>query len=192
LVPDSVILESAAVDRSIDGRTGPGKSRGRDQMSDAGFDFDAAVLKANEALGTHPHCSCAEVTMEILATELGLPGTQAKYGAAGFGGGVAGSGGPCGAFSSGVIALGLYYGDKVQPGTCTSDLIAETIQEYYDAWLERLGSVMCADITGYPEMRAQEVRDEFFDGGGVERCTASCIKFAVEKALELAPGLLKG
>lgn len=149
------------------------------------FDFDQALADALRVIDIGPHCSCADITMELLRIHLPLPWSAARYAAAAFGGGVGGSGGPCGAFTAGLIALSLHAG-RDEPAGCVAEFVEEKAQRYYDAWVARQGSIMCADLTGYPSLRTNEAKDEFFAGGGVEKCTQERIRLAVETALQLA------
>jgi C_GCAxxG_C_C family probable redox protein len=153
-----------------------------------GFDFDRALDDALADIDIGPHCSCADITMELLRVHLPLPWPASRYAGAGFGGGVGGSGGPCGAFCAGVIALSLYAG-REEPRGCVAESVETAAQRFHDDWLLDQGSLLCADLTGRPSLRSEEARDEFFSSGGVETCTQRRIRFAVERVLELAPSV---
>jgi hypothetical protein len=156
------------------------------------FDFENALRKALDAIDIGPHCSCADITMEILRVNLPLRSPEARYAAAGFGGGVGGSGGPCGAFSAGLIAYAMAVGEREEPKGCIAELVEEGAQRYFDEWMGEFGSISCAQLSGYPSLRAEAVRDEFFNSGGVERCTDKYIRFAAQKILELVPSIELG
>ncbi len=176
IVSDSITQSGRMLDNRV---------RGIPMAGAKHFDFDNALSDALPAIDIGPHCSCADITMELLRIHLPLRWGASRYAAAAFGGGVGGSGGPCGAFSAGLIALSLFAGQSEPPG-CIAELVEERAQEFYDAWVADQGSIMCCDLTGYPSMRTQEARDEFFAGGGVEECTQKRIRFAVETILALA------
>ncbi len=150
------------------------------------FDFERALKEALDVIDIGPHCSCADITMEILRVNLPLRWSTARYAAAGFGGGVGGSGGPCGAFSAGLIAYALAVGERDQPEGCIAELVEGGAQTYFDDWMARFASISCAQLSGYSSLRAEAVREEFFSSGGVERCTDNYIRFAVERILDLA------
>lgn len=152
------------------------------------FEFDKALKEVLDVIDIGPHCSCADITMELLRVNLPLPWPGSRYAAAGFGGGIGGSAGPCGAFCAGIVALSLYGGRDEPPG-CVAESVETVAQQFYDDWLSHQGSYLCADLTGYPSLRDQQTRDEFFSSGGVEACTEKRIRFAVEKVLELAATL---
>ncbi|NLE10584.1 MAG: hypothetical protein GX630_03680 [Actinobacteria bacterium] len=152
------------------------------------FDFDKALKEVLDVIDIGPHCSCADITMELLRVNLPLPWPQSRYSAAGFGGGVGGSGGPCGAFCAGIIALSLYAGREEPPG-CVAEPVEAASQRFYDDWLLNQGSFLCSELTGYPSLRDEHVRNEFFSSGGEEICFNKRIRFAVEKVLELAATL---
>jgi C_GCAxxG_C_C family probable redox protein len=149
------------------------------------FDFDQALAQVLAEIDIGPHCGCADITMELLRVNLPLPWTASRYAAAGFGGGVGGSAGPCGAFCAGIVALSLYAGREEPPG-CIAESVETSAQRFYDEWLADQGSILCADLTGYPSLRDEQARDDFFASGGVQKCTERRIRFAVEKVLELA------
>jgi hypothetical protein len=87
-----------------------------------------------------------------------------------------------------VVALSLYAGRNDPPG-CIAESVETAAQKFYDDWLLSQDSLLCADLTGCPSLRDARVREEFFASGGVETCTEKRIRFAVEKALELAATL---
>lgn len=153
-------------------------------MSDLGFDFDAALAETLAAVDIGPHCSCAEITAEILRRAIPLESPGLRFAAAGFGGGIGGSGSVCGAFAAGLIALGAAVGERDRPQGCVSEVIMADIQAYYDDWMERHGSICCADLTGFPSLRDETIRDQFYASGGPDECTDECMRFAVRLALE--------
>lgn len=154
-------------------------------MNDEVFDFEATLAEALAAIDVGPHCSCAEVTAEVLRRAIAMESPVLQFAAAGFGGGLAGSGSICGAFSAGIVAIGMVLGERERSEGCISETIAPVIQAYYDDWIDRHGSVLCSSLTGYASMRDENIRDEFFAGGGQERCTDNYIRFAVERTLQV-------
>jgi hypothetical protein len=153
-------------------------------VSTTDFDFDAALAAALAAIDIGPHCSCAEVTAEILGRAVALRQTRLRCAAAGFGGGVMGNGSVCGAFAAGLIFIGAVIGERDATRGCISDVIGGDVQAYYDDWVQTLGSVYCADLTGHASLRDEKARDQFFAGGGPQRCTENYIRFAVERTLQ--------
>jgi C_GCAxxG_C_C family probable redox protein len=149
------------------------------------FDFDAALGRAVTAVETGPHCSCAEIAAEVLRAAVPLHWTEVRYAAAGFGGGVVGNGSVCGAFSAGLIVLGLALAEREEPQGCITEQIMGDVHAFYDEWTEKHGSIYCADLTGFPSLRDETARDEFWASTGPQKCTDVYIRFAVEKVLEL-------
>ena len=121
-------------------------------MSSPDFDFEEVLKRALERIDIGPHCSCADITMEVLRDHLDLRCPVVRHAASGFAGGVGGSGGPCGAFSAGLIALALAYAEKEQPEGCIAEPIEADVQAYWDAWIDTYGSIMCPDLSGYPSL----------------------------------------
>lgn len=161
-------------------------------MTGRDFRFDEALQSALAAIDVGPHCSCAEVTLKILADTLPLEDPAARFAAAGFGGGIGGSGGPCGAFAAGLIAMGIFVGERETPEGCIAETIESPAQTYYDAWLDNFGSIMCSDLSGFSNLRSQQDRDTFFSGGGPEKCTNNYIRFAAEQTMRLVALQLGG
>lgn len=149
------------------------------------FDFDATLTEVLSAIDIGPHCSCAEITLAILERRLPLGGPLARCAAAAFGGGVGGSGGPCGAFAAGLVAMGLFIGERDKPAGCIAETVERPAQLYYDQWMAQFGSIRCPDLSGFPSLKTEEERDAFVAGGGPERCTGRYIKFAAQNTLRL-------
>jgi len=149
------------------------------------FDFDQSLSETLKAIDLGPHCSYADITMEMLRVHLPLPWSASRYAAAAFGGGVGGSGGPCGAFTAALVALSLLAG-RDEPAGCVAENVEKQAQAFYDAWMATHGTFLCSELTGYPSLRDHEVQDEFSAGGKVDECTQQRIQFAVETALRLA------
>ena len=154
-------------------------------MKSKDFDFDVALDQALAAIDVGLHCSCAEIVAEVLRVAIPLESTAVRHAAAGFGGGVVGSGSLCGAFSAGLCALGLAHAERENPRGCITEPIAALVHCFHDEWKQEHGSLYCADLTGYPSMREESAREEFWAGSGPQKCTQVYMRFAVEKILDL-------
>jgi C_GCAxxG_C_C family probable redox protein len=118
---------------------------------------------------------CAEVIAKaLIETISGKAHPEAIRAASGFGGGIAGSTQElCGAFTGGVIALGVLAG-RENPGDDLKDCGALTGQ-YKSLFLSQFGSLKCMDI---------------LDGFGGES-PLSCVKLTAEASVILH-ALLRG
>jgi C_GCAxxG_C_C family probable redox protein len=149
------------------------------------FDFERAVQETLERIDIGPHCSCADITMEMLRVHLPLEWDGSRYAAAAFGGGVGGSGGPCGALCAGLIALSLLVGET-KPAGCATELVEDKARIFYDTWMAERGSPLCSDLTGFPALRDEESFNRFAETGGLDKCMQNQIRYAVESILKLA------
>ena len=79
----------------------------------------------------------------------------------------------------------MVLGEWEEAQGCVGETIASDIQAFYDDWMEKHGSVLCSDLTGFASMRDEQVRDEFLASGGQDRCTQNYIRYAVERTLQV-------
>jgi len=87
--------------------------------------------------------------------------------ASGFCSGLARTDGPCGAFSGGVLALGLALGRET--GQDDLDASYEAVQEYREFFLSRFGHMACTRICGC-RLDTDEGRKAFGPSGAKARC----------------------
>ena len=89
---------------------------------------------------------CAESLLLTFAKELSIESELIPRIATGFCGGMARTGGYCGALTGGIMVLGLIAGrdsEHQSQMTCY-----ECVQSFTDLFEEEFGSTMCPDITG--------------------------------------------
>lgn len=79
--------------------------------------------------------------------------------AAGFRGGMGGSGGVCGALSGGVMALGLALGNEAPGGP--SEALSEAVRALRARFLAGCGNTCCRELTARFEDRDDPKRREF-------------------------------
>jgi C_GCAxxG_C_C family probable redox protein len=134
------------------------------------------------------HYSCSQAVFSALAEQWGIDPDLALRIAAGFGGGLARSGGPCGCVTGAIMALGL-AGPGAGPGgnpearEKTYELSGRFLREFE----RRNGSTLCPELLGCdlstPEGLAEARQKDLFQ----LRCTQ-----LVRDAVEIAEGLLAG
>jgi len=92
--------------------------------------------------------SCSQAVAAAFAAEFGLDAATLLRVAALFGGGVARSGGTCGAVSGALMVLGLKYG-AVQPDPAAKERAYEHSREFLARFRARNGAVDCRDLLGH-------------------------------------------
>lgn len=106
----------------------------------------AVGLRARSFMDADRPLLCAESVLLAVAEALGVRSPLIPRMATGFCSGLARSCGPCGAFSAGVMALGLALGrDSSQDELDDS---YGPVLEYRDFFLARFGSLNCQELTG--------------------------------------------
>ena len=90
---------------------------------------------------------CAESVLLAVSQGLGCSSPLIPRLATGFCSGLSRSCGPCGAFSAGIIALGLALGRDT--GLDDLDETYGPAQEFREFFLARFGSLSCRELTGY-------------------------------------------
>jgi C_GCAxxG_C_C family probable redox protein len=86
-------------------------------------------------------------------------------------GGIAGSGGPCGALTGAVAFLGSVLG-KEKPEQSDDPLLWKACARFYRRFQKEVGSINCRDITGVDWSDPEQTR-AFYQGDGVAQCAAN-------------------
>jgi C_GCAxxG_C_C family probable redox protein len=98
-----------------------------------------------------------------------------------FGGGMASSGGVCGALSGGIALLGSVLGND-DPDKRDDPLLWKACREYYARFESEVandsGSANCRDITGIDDWMDRDKRRAFYKGEGVVKCQGNTGKAA--------------
>lgn len=130
-------------------------------------DADAVGRRARALFDAAPNLLCAESVFLALAEGLGVDSPLAPRLATGFCSGLARTDGLCGAFSGGVLGLGLALGrDTAHDGL---DRAYGAVQEFRGVFLERFGHEGCTHICGC-RLDTDEGRKAFGPSGAKARC----------------------
>jgi C_GCAxxG_C_C family probable redox protein len=133
--------------------------------------------------------SCAPAILAAFAPRFGLNQDQAARVASCFGGGMIRSGGPCGAVTGSLMAIGLAFGPGLCPDSEAKERAYRHAAELWQRVRERWGSLQCRDILGVdissPAGHAQAKAEKLFS----TRCK-DVIRTAAEVVNELVE--LKG
>lgn len=140
--------------------------------------------RARALFGSQPPLLCAESVLLAVAEGLGVASPLIPRVATGFCSGLSRTDGACGAFSGGVMALGLALGRAD-----AADDLDETyapVQEYRDFFLSNFGGLGCTTVCGF-NLGTDEGRKNFGPCGGKARCLD-----VVERSAAQVARLLKG
>jgi C_GCAxxG_C_C family probable redox protein len=131
----------------------------------------------------HPY-GCAETVLLVLKEAFGLPDPEDPSPALALNGGVAYSGGTCGAISGAAIAVGLLAGRRVGDHAIAKGAAREIVAALIDEFTGRFGAVDCRALLGH-EIRSAEQHRAFVESGAWRRACMDQVVFAVERLADL-------
>jgi C_GCAxxG_C_C family probable redox protein len=133
---------------------------------------------------SHPY-GCAETTFVALKEALGLPDASDASPAMALNGGVAWSGGVCGAVTGAALAVGGLVAARI-PDHATAKVIArEVVAGLIDGFEAEFGAVDCRALLGR-DIRTPEAHAAFIESGTWRTACLRQIEFAVERLAGLA------
>jgi C_GCAxxG_C_C family probable redox protein len=104
--------------------------------------LESAIAAFREGL------SCSQAVLSTYGPHLGLERELALRIAAPFGGGIARTGGICGAVSGALMALGLKHGPREPKDEQARERVYALAQEFIDEFTARNGSILCHELLG--------------------------------------------
>lgn len=123
---------------------------------------------------------CSQAVMAAGLKKCGLQEEGLLRSMAPMGGGVAASGGPCGALTGGVAMIGRLFG-KPKPEESDDRRMWKAASEFYRRFESEIagphGSVNCRDIAKVDWKNKEQVKD-FYTGAGAKGCANSTGKAA--------------
>ena len=113
------------------------------------MDADVARARARELfLATDNLYGCAETACIVLTEAYGLPADAARGASMALNGGIAYSGGTCGAITGAALAVGMLeerrHGDHREAKRAAREVVAETMREFEATF----GATTCRALTG--------------------------------------------
>jgi len=105
--------------------------------------------------------------------------------ATGFGGGIGNMGSTCGAFSGGVLILGILYGRSNLKHFKEKEETYLHCSKWYKAFVDYFKSCNCYDILGYDISDTKKRKKYWGEKGNRERCAKLVVGEAVKMLLEL-------
>jgi len=125
---------------------------------------------------------CAEATFAALQEHFGIPDFTDSSEAMALNGGIAYSGGPCGALIGAALTLGRLASARIPERPLAKRSARGLMQELMAAFTAEFGSTQCRELTGF-DLEADH--DEFVASGVWEtRCQAQ-IEFAISRIASL-------
>ena len=134
----------------------------------------------------HPY-GCAETAFMTLKGVYGLDDPADPAAAVALNGGLAYSGGPCGAITGAALAVGLLAEQRIADHKQAKTVARELVHGAMEAFQAEYGAVDCRELIGY-DLRAPGQHQAFVDSGlWRERC-AGQIRTVVGHLAPLADG----
>ena len=149
---------------------------------------EAAVAQADALYldDAHPY-GCAETAFMTLKGVYGLDDPADPAAAVALNGGLAYSGGPCGAITGAALAVGLLAEQRIADHQQAKTVARELVHGAMEAFQAEHGAVDCRELIGY-DLRAPGQHQAFVDSGlWRERC-AGQIRTVVGHLAPLADG----
>jgi C_GCAxxG_C_C family probable redox protein len=127
---------------------------------------------------------CAEVTLVVLQEQLGLPDPGDSSPAMALNGGIAYSGGTCGALTGAALAAGRAAGRCIADHAEAKREARRLVQELMAGFRAEFGSVDCRHLTGY-DLAAPGQHEAFIADGTWRVSCMRQIEYAVERMAHL-------
>jgi C_GCAxxG_C_C family probable redox protein len=143
---------------------------------------DPAVRARQLCLDEETAFGCAEATYAALQEHFGIPDTTNSTEAMALNGGIAYSGGTCGALTGAALALGRLAGIRLTARPLAKHAARALMQDIIADFTEDFGSTQCRDLTGF-DLAADH--DEFLASGIWETGCQDQIEFAISRIAPL-------
>lgn len=145
-----------------------------------------AVAQARELYLDEAHAfGCAETSFVVLKTAYGLPLASDPSAAMALNGGLAYSGGPCGALTGAALAVGMLaeqrIGDHHRAKRVARELVAQTL----DAFQAAHGATDCRELIGV-DLRTTDGHRAFLESGAWRDGCMRQIEFVIGRLSTLA------
>ena len=131
------------------------------------------------------HYGCAETSLVALQKLYGLPNAEDSSSAMVLNGGVAYSGGVCGAISGAAMAVGRLAEQRIGDHKLAKRTARRIIQSVMAEFDSEFGSHNCSGLIEY-DISTQQGHDEFIESGVWRTTCMSQLEFSVAKLAKLA------
>jgi C_GCAxxG_C_C family probable redox protein len=161
--------------------SGPTGHADRDAEGDLAV---GAVMNARVAFLDGGH-GCAEATFVALKTAFGLPDPGDSAPAIALNGGIAWTGGPCGAITGAAMAIGMLGASRITDRARAKRVARELVAGLMAEFQARHGALTCRELTGL-DLRAPGAHHAFLDAGTWRTSCMDQIEFVVRRAARLS------
>lgn len=128
---------------------------------------------------------CAETIFVTLKEAWGLPDAVDSSAAMALNGGVAYSGGPCGAVTGAALAVGQLAGRRVPDHVAAKRAAREAVASLMDAFTAEFGATDCRTLTGL-DLRTEDGHRAFIESGVWRETCMRQIEWVVARLVRLA------
>jgi C_GCAxxG_C_C family probable redox protein len=156
-----------------------------EQAGEVEATVDAVSLAQAYYLDERHQFGCAEVAFMVLKAAYDLDDPMDPTAAVALNGGVAYSGGLCGAITGAALAVGMLAGQRIADHVTAKRVARELVAEAMDAFRQEHGATDCRDLTGY-DLRAPGGHATFIESGVWRDGCMRQIEFVVERMARLA------
>jgi C_GCAxxG_C_C family probable redox protein len=145
--------------------------------------MDAVAIARARFLDEHNQFGCAETTYIVLKGAFGLDDPMDSSAAMALNGGVAYSGGTCGAISGAALAVGMIAERRIADHREAKRVARELIARLMDEFAAEQGSVDCRELIGI-DLRAPGGHERFIASGAWR---GGCVRRVESAVRRLAP-----
>jgi len=131
------------------------------------------------------HYGCAESTLVALKSVFDLPEPEDSSAAMALNGGIAWTGGPCGAITGAALAIGMLAEHRIPDHVRAKRVARELVARLMTEFAERHGSLDCRTLVGL-DLRAPGAHEAFIASGVWRQGCMAQIEFAVARVAALA------
>lgn len=147
-----------------------------------------AIERARALFITEDHVhGCAETTLIVLQEAYGLPDPADSSAAMALNGGLAWSGGPCGAITGAAMAAGRLAARRIADHKEAKSVARAITAELMADFQQEFGSINCRDLTGL-DISTEEGHAAFIENQVWHTTCMAQIEFALGKLLPLQDG----
>lgn len=146
---------------------------------------DALTIARDAFLDESHHYGCAESTLVALKSAFGLPEPRGSSAAMAFNGGIAWTGGPCGAITGAALAIGMLAERRIPDHARAKRVARELVADLMAEFAERHGALDCRALLGM-DLRAPGAHEAFLAGGAWREGCMAQIEFVVARMAPLS------
>jgi C_GCAxxG_C_C family probable redox protein len=146
---------------------------------------DDAKLVAEKAKGYFDQgFNCAEAIAMSFKDYLGHQGSLLPGLATGFGAGIGQKGSVCGAYTGGVMALGMKFGRTDPKDKETQSKVYEKSRQFWSRFEKEFGNIDCLTLVGGVHLDNPEEAKKWVEAGGRKKCSDNIVEKTAKMLFE--------